>query len=99
MPRREDIERFTQVLNSLGNEPAIRAARSETIDNVPSPGEEAAPEESGEIDSLGPESGDIETASAGESESLQDIFESLSSLPGEEAGAQGGETPGEEGPG
>ena len=43
MPRKEDIERFTQVLNSLGDEPAIRAARSETIEEVPAPEEVAAP--------------------------------------------------------
>ncbi len=35
MPRREDIEKFAQVLNSLGDEPAIRAARSETIEEIP----------------------------------------------------------------
>ena len=52
MPRSEDIERFTQVLNSLGDEPAIRAARSETIEDVPAPGEEAPAPESGELDSL-----------------------------------------------
>ena len=79
MPSTEDIERFTQVLNSLGDEPAIRAARSETIEEVPAPGEEPALPESGEIDSLG------EGGSAGESESLQDIFNSLSALPEEAA--------------
>jgi Tfp pilus assembly protein PilF len=76
MPSKEDIERFTQVLNSLGNEPAIRAARSETIDEVPAPGEETSTADAGPLDSLGPE--------AAESESLQDIFESLSALPEEE---------------
>jgi TolA-binding protein len=79
MPRREDIERFTQVLNSLGDEPAIRAARSESIETVPAPGEESPPPE--------------ETAGApGEAESLQDIFSSLSALPEggeEETGAAG----------
>jgi len=41
MPRREDIERFAQVLSSLGDEPAIRAARSETIEEVPGEAAEA----------------------------------------------------------
>ena len=40
MPRTEDIERFTEVLNSLGDEPAIRAARSETIEQVAAPGKQ-----------------------------------------------------------
>ena len=39
MPRREDIERFKEVLNSLGSEPAIRAGRSETIEEVAPPDE------------------------------------------------------------
>ncbi len=39
MPRREDIERFKEVLNSLGAEPAIRAGRSETIEEVAPPDE------------------------------------------------------------
>ena len=96
MPRKEDIERFTQVLNSLGNEPAIRAARSETINEVP--GELDSPEVPGELDSLSPEAGGAETGSPGESESLQDIFESLSALPDEEPAGQGsGEEPGKAG--
>ncbi len=43
MPRPEDIEKFTQVLNSLGNEPAIREARSETKEHVSAPGEASEP--------------------------------------------------------
>jgi hypothetical protein len=39
MPRREDIERFKEVLNSLGSEPSIRAGRSETIEEVAPPDE------------------------------------------------------------
>ena len=38
MPRREDIEKFAEILTSLGDEPAVRAARSESE-------EEAAPAE------------------------------------------------------
>ena len=76
MPRSEDIERFTEVLNSLGDEPAIRAARSETIEQVPAPGAEASALESGELDSLGLEGEDAEAGSPGEAESLQDIFQS-----------------------
>jgi tetratricopeptide (TPR) repeat protein len=44
MPRREDIEKFKQVLNSLGSEPAIRQSRSETIEDVaPPPEQEGGP--------------------------------------------------------
>jgi tetratricopeptide (TPR) repeat protein len=53
MPRPEDIEKFTQVLNSLGDEPAIREARSETIEQVSAPGEEIPQPDEGEpLDSL-----------------------------------------------
>jgi tetratricopeptide (TPR) repeat protein len=52
MPRPEDIEKFTQVLNSLGDEPAIRAARSETIEQVSAPGEETPEPEGEPLDSL-----------------------------------------------
>ena len=89
MPRTEDIERFTQVLNSLGDEPAIRAARSETIEEVPAPGEEAASPESDELDSLSLEGEEAEGGTPGEAESLQDIFQSLSTLPDEGAGEAG----------
>jgi TolA-binding protein len=88
MPRREDIERFTQVLNSLGDEPAIRAARSETIEEVPAP-EEAASPAGGEVDSLGLGNDEPEPGAPGEAESLQDIFSSLSALPDEGAPAEG----------
>jgi len=77
MPRREDIEKFAQVLNALGDEPAIRAARAEAIEGVPAAGEEGpgtAPTD--DLDSLGLEAqaGGGETS---EAESLQDIFASL----------------------
>jgi hypothetical protein len=87
MPRSEDIERFTQVLNSLGDEPAIRAARSEAIEEVAPPGVEASPADSDELDSLGLDDESTGAGSAGESESLQDIFQSLSGLAEEDAGA------------
>lgn len=32
MPRREEIERFAQVLDALGGEPAVRAAKAQTIE-------------------------------------------------------------------
>jgi len=70
MPRREDIERFTQVLNSLGDEPAIRAARSESIEEMPAPGEESAPPESGELDSLGLEGEGAEVPGIDEGEAF-----------------------------
>ncbi len=102
MPRREDIEKFAQVLNSLGDEPAIRAARSETIEEVPTAGEEApAGPPAGELDTLdlGPESG-TEPGGAGsaEAESLQDIFASLADLPGETAPEEGPAPGGEAAP-
>jgi tetratricopeptide (TPR) repeat protein len=79
MPRKEDIERFTQVLNSLGDEPAIRAARSETIEAVAAPDEEAQ-EGGGALPG-----GESETV--GDQEDLQSLFDSLSALPGDEAPA------------
>ena len=89
MPRSEDIERFTQVLNSLGDEPAIRAARSETIEQVLPPGEEPEWEEAGLSESFSAE------AAGDEQESLQDLFAGLSGLPDEEpaAGAPSVEEP------
>jgi hypothetical protein len=96
MPRREDIERFAQVLNSLGDEPAIRAARSETIEEVPAPAEagaeEAAGAEAADLDSLG-----LDAEPGAEAESLQDIFSSLSGLAEEDT--SGGGTGGPGGPG
>ena len=96
MPRREDIESFAQVLNSLGDEPAIRAARSETIEEVLPPGESLAP---GEDEGAGGFSAADEILStdtgqaAGEQEGLQDLFEGLSALPDEEGEAAGEEPP------
>ena len=107
MPRREDIEKFAQVLNSLGDEPAIRAARSETMEEIPAEGAEApaasASAES-QLDSLdlGPEAGaepgpaDTSGAAGGpESESLQDIFASLGDLPAEGGEGSAGQPPAE----
>ncbi|MCX7040665.1 MAG: hypothetical protein NT005_16215 [Spirochaetes bacterium] len=48
MPRREDIERFKEVLNSLGSEPEIRAAKSELIEEV-APPEEGLPADINEL--------------------------------------------------
>ena len=52
MPRIEDIEKLTKVLNSLGDEPALRAARSETIEQVAPPGEQPLEPESEPLDFL-----------------------------------------------
>jgi hypothetical protein len=96
MPRREDIESFAQVLNSLGDEPAVRAAHSETIEEVLPPGESPAP---GEDEGAGGFSAADEILStdtgqaAGEQEGLQDLFEGLSALPDEEGEAAGEEPP------
>ena len=105
MPRREDIEKFAQVLNSLGDEPAIRAARSEAIEEVPA-AEAAASSTSaeGELDTLdlGPEAGaepgaaDTSGGAGGpESESLQDIFATLGDLSQEGAEGSTGQGPAE----
>ena len=48
MPRREDIERFKEVLNSLGSEPEIRAEKSELIEEV-APPEEGLPSDINEL--------------------------------------------------
>ncbi|MGA2974035.1 MAG: hypothetical protein ABSF77_01865 [Spirochaetia bacterium] len=85
MPRREDIDRFTQVLNSLGNEPAIRAARSEAVGEVPAPGEE--PQAGVALAEKGTPSAEGAGPGTGEQENLQDLFASLSALPEEETAA------------
>jgi hypothetical protein len=43
LPRKEDIEKFKEILNSLGGEPEIMARRSQTIEDVMPP-DEALPE-------------------------------------------------------
>ena len=83
MPRKEDIERFTQVLNSLGDEPAIRAARAQTIEEVPPPVEDEQGE-SGGVDSL---PGGTESDGTEGQEGLQDFFSDLSALPEDAATA------------
>ncbi len=88
MPRREDIERFAQVLNSLGDEPAIRAARAESIEEVAPPTAEGAAQEGDGLDSLPFDAGAADEAGGAgtaEQESLQDIFAGLDGLPGDEA--------------
>lgn len=92
MPRIEDIEKFTQVLNSLGDEPALRAARSETIEQVAPPGEESMQPEGEPLDSLPSEEEAFPGVQPGaepstvEQEGLQDIFEGLSELSEEPGG-------------
>lgn len=95
MPRREDIDRFTQVLNSLGDEPAIRAARSEAIEEVPPPGEE--PQTGVALAEEGAPSAEEVGAGAGEQENLQDLFANLSELPQEETPAAERQAPAEPG--
>src|SRR5690349_24833595 len=105
MPRREDIERFAQVLTSLGDEPAIRAARSETAPEVP--GETAPAAEADLLEGAGTPGADLLEPSADLPEpgadlpepgadtadaDLQDLFQGLSTLPEstEEPGAAPG---------
>ena len=94
MPRREDIEQFAQVLNSLGDEPAIRAARSESIEDVPPPAEEGRQQEGDQLDSLPFDTGgspeDLGGAGTSEQERLQDIFAGLEGAPGEEVSSDQG---------
>ena len=86
MPRKEDIEKFKEVLNSLGGEPEIMARRSQAIEDVQPPGE-ALPEPGGpgapieEPPSPLPE---------GAGEGAQDFGLDLSSLDDLDAGAQTG---------
>lgn len=99
MPRPEDIEKFTQVLNSLGDEPAILEARSETIEQVSAAGEEAQEPEGEPLDSLpldslsfdeqespGDQAGPEPETPPGtveEEAGLQDVLGGLSELTGE----------------
>jgi len=66
MPRREDIEKFAQVLNSLGSEPQIRASKAETIEEV-APPEEGLPADISEFLAAPQEEG------AGVEEALGDL--------------------------
>ncbi len=88
MPRREDIERFTHVLNSLGDEPALRAARSETIEESPTPPEEPLQEPPQGAGAPGGEAGEqVEDLAGSEDQAgFQDLFEGLSAIP--DAGGQ-----------
>jgi hypothetical protein len=91
MPRPEDIEKFTQVLNSLGNEPAIRAARSETIEQVSAPGEEAPEPEGEPLDSLPLDSFPMEEEGPpppGDHAAPEPVEETAPSAAQEEAGLQ-----------
>jgi tetratricopeptide (TPR) repeat protein len=98
MPRREDIERFTEVLNSLGDEPAIRAARSESIEDASPPGEQVEADQGEPLDSLPSDDdlssfglgdlGDTQPAGAEpepEPGTAEDFFEGLTGLPEETA--------------
>ena len=89
MPRREDIERFAQVLNSLGDEPAIRAARAESIEEVPPPAEQGQATEGDQLDALPLDAGgsaeDLGGAGHGRAGKPAGIFAGLEGLPGEEA--------------
>ena len=97
MPRREDIEKFTEILNSLGDEPAIRAARSE-----PSPPDAQPGADQGEsLDSLPPggelsgleDQGGTGFESAGaeaETGIGEDFFQGLAALPEETPGPAAG---------
>jgi tetratricopeptide (TPR) repeat protein len=82
MPRTEEIERFAEVLNSLGDEPAIRAARAETIEQIAPPGQSTA-EGDEALFTAADEVGAGAAEPGGEQEGLQDLFEGLSSLPGD----------------
>ena len=100
MPRKEDIEKFKEVLNSLGGEPEIMARRSQAIEDVRPP-EEALPEPGGAgvpIEEPPP------PIPEGAEEGPQDFGLDLSSLDDLDSGAQTGppsaqpETEGEPGP-
>lgn len=80
MPRPEDIEKFTQVLNSLGDEPAIREARSETIEQVSAPGAETPEPEGEPLDSLPLDSLPMEEEGPPGDAGLQDVLGGLSEL-------------------
>ena len=85
MPRREDIERFTEILNSLGNEPAIRAARSESMEETP-PGEGTEADRGEPLDSL-PSDDDLSAFGSGaEGEETGTGFETQPAEPETEPG-------------
>ncbi|MGA2764834.1 MAG: hypothetical protein ABSG17_15915 [Spirochaetia bacterium] len=110
MPRKEDIEKFKEVLNSLGGEPEIMARRSQTIEEVLPP-DEAPSAGLGDLPGAPGAHGELQPAQP-EEPPLEDFGLDLTSLdePGEidvggiEAGGEAaeepvpsGESPGEEG--
>jgi tetratricopeptide (TPR) repeat protein len=87
MPSKEAIERFTEVLNSLGSEPEVRAEKGEKIEQI-APPEEGLPPDISEL--LGTLGGEEEPAP-----SPQTLEEPAFPEPGEEPAA-GAETPSSE---
>jgi tetratricopeptide (TPR) repeat protein len=91
MPRREDIERFKSVLNSLGSEPEIRAGKAETIEEV-APSEEGLPSDIHEllgsfnepIESLPPDADGTFSPDLGEGTPQADAGEEMPEAPEEE---------------
>jgi len=88
LPRKEDIEKFKEVLNSLGEEPQIMEGRSQTIEDVRSP-DEALPEGIRDLLDLG--------APGQQSAGLQDLSEVQAAEPTSEPQGESPAAPAEEG--
>lgn len=107
MPTLQDIEHFKEILNSLGSEPEILAARSEEIEEIPVPEQGLAADLSELLEPSAEAEGEISTAAdldefplaEGEEEAPPEGFDEFA-LPEDEAAGPGaaeaaGETEGE----
>ncbi|MGO9411504.1 MAG: periplasmic flagellar collar protein FlcA [Spirochaetia bacterium] len=96
MPRKEDIEKFKEVLNSLGGESEIMERRSQTIEDVRPP-DDALPEGIRDLLDVGAAPGEPheEPSAAPADESGLDFGLDLSSLDDLGAGPEAAQTPAE----
>jgi len=96
MPTLQDIERFKEILNSLGSEPEILAARSEEIEEIPTPEQGLAADLSELLEPSAEAAGEISAAAdldefpmaEGEEEAPPEGFDEFA-LPEDEAAGQG----------
>ncbi len=103
MPTLQDIERFKEILNSLGSEPEILAARSEEIEEIAVPEQGLAADLSELLEPSAEAEGEISTAAdldkfpltEGEEEAPSEGFDEFALPEDEAAGPGAAEAPGE----
>jgi len=103
MPTLQDIERFKDILNSLGSEPEILAARSEEIEEIPAPEQGLDADLSELLEPSAEAADEISTAvdldefpvAEGEEEAPPEEFDEFALPEGEDAGQGAAEAAGE----